>query len=537
VSGAGTIYLNISELAVSASPVTVSTVLGSCVSVFLFSSRRGVGGVTHYALAEAPPEAAREDGLRYGRIAIPALVDELRRRYGVGAGELVAKVVGGSATGAGSREALEIGAGNVRIARELLQSYGIRIVAESTGGATGRKASFHIPSGRVRIARLRGQERTADAPRQAQSAGIAPDTPRVEARREAGPRAPTRLKVLVVDDSPTIRQLLVRILGESDDLEVLPPAASAAEAARIVRQTRPDVITLDVHMPETTGVQWLEQLLPVTPIPVVMITSLQLQDGNEVFRALELGAVDYIQKPSLAELAEAAPVIREKVLAAATARIARPAPVGVARAAPARAGVDLEKIVLIGSSTGGTEALKRIMCRLPERIPPVLVVQHIPPGFSRAFAERLNDLCPFEVKEAVDGDAVEPSRVLIAPGGRQMRLERSAAGNLSVRVTDDPPVKRHKPSVDYLLRSAAAVKGRSFVGVILTGMGDDGADGLLRLREGGAHTLGQDEPSSVVYGMPKAAFERGAVIEVVALDRMAQAIMDAVSPRARRPAV
>jgi two-component system chemotaxis response regulator CheB len=195
---------------------------------------------------------------------------------------------------------------------------------------------------------------------------------------------------------------------------------------------------------------------------------------------------------------------------------------------PVNGDVDVRKVLAMGASTGGTEALRSVMLLLPARIPPTVIVQHIPPVFSKAFAERLNQLCPFEVKEAEDGDELRPSRVLIAPGGKQMKIQQTAKG-LSVRVTDDAPMNLHKPSIDYLFHSVASVAGKNSIGVILTGMGGDGAQGLLEMRKKGAKTLAQDEQSSVVYGMPKVAFEMGAVEKVVSLDEVATEILNILS--------
>lgn len=509
--------LNIAELIVTSEPVVISTVLGSCVSVCLFSRSARAGGMIHYALPKA--EGVHEEPLRYGNFAIPQLVRELEAMTGTS--DFVAKIVGG-ANNIGSEKAYyNIGDENVNTAREILRQLGVEIVAEDVGGNDGRKVLFHTMTGRL------------------QSAPVGPghDRRSTVAKTETGftkkpppKQYPTigdkkKVKVLIVDDSKTIRELLKKILTQDSDIEVVGQAEDPIQAEALLVKLKPDVITLDVHMPKMTGVQWLEKLLPKRPIPVVMITSLQLQDGNEVFRALELGAVDYIQKPALNEIREISPIIQEKVKCASLAKVRtiRPMPPvksTTAKAIPFKPGT----VWAIGASTGGTEALRVVLMGLPPNIPPIVIVQHIPPIFSRAFSERLNSLCEFEVKEAEDGDAVHENRVLIAPGATQMKLVRKPSG-LFVEVNSDPPVNRHRPSVDYLFNSVAELIGQKAIGVILTGMGEDGAKGLLNMKNNGAHTIGQDEESCVVYGMPKAAFELGAVEVVSSLIEIPQKIM------------
>lgn len=487
-------HLNIAEIIVADKPATISTVLGSCISVCLFTKNNMAGGMIHYALPEPQSGQLPGDPYRYGSLAIPKLIEELQKATGMSPESFVAKIVGGASETGGNMSSYPVGEENIKVARKILQHYHIPIVGESVGGVGGKKVLFHIPSGRLQVASL------------------APNSKSV--------------KVLVVDDSKVIRSLLHRILSEDSNIKVIGMAEDAMEAAAFIKKEQPDVITLDIHMPQMTGVEWLAKLLPLNPIPTVMISSLQLKEGNEVFKALELGAVDYIQKPSLQEIGIVGPIIREKVKAAAGAQVRRIKPALVRAVASTQ--IDFRNILAIGASTGGTEALKSILCQLPAEIPPTVIVQHIPPVFSKAFADRLNELCPFEVKEAEHGDELRKSRVLIAPGGRQMRV-RSSAGKLFVDVNDDAPVSRHKPSVDYLFHSVATTIKQRAVGVILTGMGADGAKGLLEMKKNGARTLGQDEESCVVYGMPKVAFELGAVDRQYPLGELPQAILDQLS--------
>lgn len=262
-----------------------------------------------------------------------------------------------------------------------------------------------------------------------------------------------------------------------------------------------------------------------------MVTSVSMEESDLVFRALEIGAVDYIQKPSLEQLDEVIPVILEKVKSAARAK----AQVKSVGAAPKAIGPqefqEFDKVIAIGSSTGGTEALKVLLTGLPKKIPPIVIVQHIPPVFSLAFANRLASICPFQVKEAANGDEVLPNRVLIAPGGFQMSL-RQGGGKLTVKVEDAPPVNRHKPAVDVLFDSAALLLKDRALGVILTGMGADGAKGLLKMRQAGARTIAQDEQTCVVYGMPREAVQIGGAEFVCPLPEIAGKLVNLIARKA-----
>jgi two-component system chemotaxis response regulator CheB len=290
------------------------------------------------------------------------------------------------------------------------------------------------------------------------------------------------------------------------------------------------VITLDIHMPEMDGVTLLRRLLPVHPIPTVMISSLALEEGPMVLAALEAGAVDYIQKPTAGALATVAPLIVERVKTAGQAKVVRREERRPARRVAIAAPVKGARLIAIGASTGGTEALREVLTQMPAHVPPIVIVQHIPPVFSAAFARRLDELCPFEVKEAEHGDVVREDRVLIAPGGKQMRVVR-AAGELRIALDDSPPRNRHKPSVDVLFDSVVAAVGASAVGALLTGMGADGAEGLLAMHRAGSHTIAQDEASSVVYGMPRCAVELGAARQVLDLGAIAEALIHHATQR------
>ena len=339
-----------------------------------------------------------------------------------------------------------------------------------------------------------------------------------------------RIRVLIVDDSALMRQVLSTLLARDPSIEVVGVASDPYVARDKIRQLNPDVLTLDVEMPRMDGLAFLEKLMRARPMPVVMVSSLTEAGCATTLRALELGAVDFVTKPKLdlrEQMPEVAQVVIEKIKAAAMARV-RPliASNGVA-APPVRpaAGALLrstEQVVAVGASTGGTEALKEFLTALPADCPGVLVVQHMPEKFTRAFADRLDTLCTVRVKEAEDGDRVLIGHVLIAPGGYHMSLTRAGATYL-VRLDQDPPVNQHRPSVDVLFNSCSTTAGSNAIGIIMTGMGDDGARGLLAMRKAGARTLAQDEATSVVFGMPKVALEMGGVERVLPLGQLAGA--------------
>lgn len=361
---------------------------------------------------------------------------------------------------------------------------------------------------------------------------------KIRLRRNSQTSIPTqKVKVLIVDDSKTIRSLLTQILSSDPAIEVVGSAESPLAVEELVEKLQPDVITLDIHMPEMNGVELLKRLLVRFQSRAVMISALSMEDGTFVLDALEAGAVDYIQKPSLNEIEQVAPTICEKIknAAQATVRVAANDVMPHPRRIMGGSSVDLDYLIAIGSSTGGTEALKQVLTGLPESIPPILIVQHIPAVFSKAFADRMNHLCPFEVKEAQDGDLVAPSRVLIAPGGKQMGVRRMGK-DIRIVINDAEPMNRHKPSVDVLFLSIAKLRHPKIAAGILTGMGTDGAHGLLALYQDGAKTLAQDEASSVVYGMPREAFRVGAAQKVVPLGEVADTLMGFCTQERKREA-
>ncbi len=338
-------------------------------------------------------------------------------------------------------------------------------------------------------------------------------------------------KVLIVDDSSLIRQILTEILGQDRSIEVVGTAPDPYLAWEKIRVLEPDVLTLDVEMPRMDGLTFLDRLMRVRPTPVVMVSSVTEKGCQTTLRALELGAVDFVTKPKIDVsngTFELADEIVEKVKAAARAkprvrgRSNAPAPVLPARIGGAMAD-SANKVICIGASTGGTEALYDVLTAMPADAPGIVIVQHMPAGFTRSFAARLDSACQIRVKEAQSGDRILPGNALLAPGGQHMEVARSGA-NFVVRVTDGEPVNRHRPSVDVLFHSAARRLGSNAIGVLLTGMGNDGARGMLAMRQAGAHTIAEDESTCVVFGMPKEAIAMGGVNEVLPLHKVPDGI-------------
>ncbi|PKO38098.1 MAG: chemotaxis response regulator protein-glutamate methylesterase [Betaproteobacteria bacterium HGW-Betaproteobacteria-6] len=343
-----------------------------------------------------------------------------------------------------------------------------------------------------------------------------------------------KTRVLVVDDSALMRGLLSQLINLAQDMEVVGAAPDAQTAREMIKLFNPDVLTLDVQMPKMDGLAFLERLMRLRPMPVVMVSSFTGSGSETTLKALELGAIDFIGKPrtdggrSMESYAED---LVEKIRAAKGARLrpsmssssAVPSSPALAKNGQSSSG----KIIFVGASTGGTEAIKEFLLGIPADCPPIMVVQHMPESFTASFARRLDTLCAPHVIEAQGNEKIEPGTVYIAPGHSHLLIRRGPAGFLT-ELAPTPPVNRHRPSVDVLFDSAATLVGRKAVGVILTGMGKDGAQGLLRLRQAGARTFGQDEASCVVYGMPREAFLIGAVEEQCPLGELARRVIGAI---------
>ena len=364
-----------------------------------------------------------------------------------------------------------------------------------------------------------------------------------------------KIRVVVVDDSALVRSMLTEIINRQPDMECIGAAADPLVAREMIRNLNPDVITLDVEMPRMDGIDFLSKLMRLRPMPVVMVSTLTERGAEVTLKALELGAIDFVAKPKIGVadgLKQLANEITDKVRIAAKARIHRsptpasgtgapaaattrpgagagggaaPSPAASA-ASPASLGrLSTEKLVFIGASTGGTEATKEVLLTLPADAPAVVITQHMPPGFTKSYAARLDSLCRIRVKEATDGERVLPGHAYIAPGGMHLSVERSGA-NYIARVQDGDPVNRHKPSVEVLFKSAARVVGRNAIGIMLTGMGADGAKAMREMKDAGAYCVAQDEASCVVFGMPREAIAAGAVDQVLPLKDVGPHLME-----------
>ncbi len=451
--------------------------------VTLYDSKLQVGGLCH--LIQSPQE----------------LVPLLKKFKFIGSDPkaLALKIIGSRAFNA-TQLAIHL--------REFANNLGINITAESLQDVGAREIMFSTGSGEI-------QYRSVEIP----SANKLP--------------APDRkIKVLIIDDSLPIRKVIRKMLESEPQLEIVGEAEDPIDGEMQRKIKKPDVITLDLHMPRQDGVSYIKQLMKSAPTAIIVITDYDLKNTGPVMDALDAGAFDYIQKPNFSQLKEVGEVLISKIKEAAkvdTAKLSMFRPPSRAvkglRSAGKKiynadsANTENTAIIAIGASTGGTEALKVVLSSLPPEIPPILIVQHMPPVFTKSFAERLNELCPFHVKEAEDGEKIQPGCVYIAPGGFHMGVTGNAA-NLKIHISSEPPENRFRPSVDFLFRSVGKIKRIKKSAVLLTGMGNDGAQELLNLRQQGAFTIAQDESTSVVFGMPKVAIDLGAAQEVKRLDQI-----------------
>lgn len=344
-----------------------------------------------------------------------------------------------------------------------------------------------------------------------------------------------KIRVLVIDDSALIRSLLTEIINSQRDMEVVGAAPDPLIARDMIKQLAPDVLTLDVEMPKMDGLDFLERLMRLRPMPVVMVSTLTERGSEITLRALELGATDFVTKPKMSiteGMREYTDLIADKIRAASLAKISSlgngaggaktPAPAPAALRSPL---ISSEKLIIIGASTGGTEAIKSFLTKMPSDCPGILITQHMPAGFTKSFANRLDSICQISVTEAQGGERVLPGHAYIAPGDQHLTLVRSGA-NYMTQLSDAPPVNRHKPSVDVLFDSAAVAAGKNALGVILTGMGKDGAAGMARMHDAGAYTFAQNEESCVVYGMPREAVLHGGVDEVAHLNDLPKLVLN-----------
>jgi two-component system chemotaxis response regulator CheB len=347
----------------------------------------------------------------------------------------------------------------------------------------------------------------------------------------------TKISVLVIDDSAIVRKILSETLASEADIEVVGTAPDPIVALEKIKRLKPDVLTLDIEMPRMDGLTFLKQLMQTQPMPVILISSLAQSSVEIALEGLKYGAVDVLAKPSGPySVGELRGSLSLRIRAAARANlrksIAREAVRPIVLDKPGGSAVDSTRLIAIGASTGGTEAIAVVLTQLPADVPPILITQHIPPMFSRTFAQRLDKLCSMEVREAADGDVPRPGLALVAPGGLHMLLENSA-GALRIRIKDGPAVCYQRPSVDVLFTSVAIAAGARAVGLMLTGMGNDGAQGMKRMKDQGCFNIAQDEASCVVFGMPREAIRAGAVDQTLPLDRIAGALLNACSTPVR----
>ena len=341
-----------------------------------------------------------------------------------------------------------------------------------------------------------------------------------------------KIKVLIIDDSALIRSVLREVINSFSDMEAVGAAANPLQAREMIKTLNPDVLTLDVEMPEMDGLTFLEKLMRLRPMPVLMISSLTQRGSDAALRALELGAVDFLPKPKLGiveGIQEYADEIAEKIRVAYGTKI-RPRSQQAQSALAALPALGnristTEKIIVVGSSTGGTEAIKEFLIRMPPDAPGILIAQHMPEAFTKSFANRLDTLCKIKVVEAEGNERILPGHAYIAPGHSHLLLKRSGA-NYMTELSQSAPVNHHRPSVEVLFRSAAQYAGKNVIGVMLTGMGKDGAIGMLEMRQAGAYNLAQDEATCVVFGMPREAIAVGAVDEVVPIQEMTQRVLN-----------
>lgn len=526
-----TIFLKSGELILGTKGEVLSTVLGSCLSICIFDKVKKMGGMTHYLLSQPFDEVAVADKAlyNYGIYALPALLKKLKE-LGSERQNLSAKIIGG----ANNFDLIlgnnfNIGEANLKIAYQLLTSFGIPIKAEDVGGNYGRKVEFNTATGEIRFKKeiLQRQEI------------LLPSELSLKSVQSA---LPFRIKVLIVDDSSAIRKLIRKMIEIDNQIEVVGEADNPLIAEELRKKYHPHVMTLDLHMPIKNGVTYLREFMATEPMATIIFTDCSLKDTGPVMDALEAGAFDYVQKPAQSQIAETSKILISKIKEAAkvdTEKLARslrkslarkPHPIKIKTKFLTALGKAVDSVIAIGASTGGTEAIKHVLMGLPSEIPPVLIVQHMPPGFTKSFADRLNELCPFHVKEAEDGDVIENGFVYVAPGGKQMAIILKGTG-LFIRITDDPEENHFKPSVDYLFRSLSKITTKHRICILLTGMGGDGAKEMLTLRNQGVYTIAQDEATCVVFGMPKVAIEIGAAYEIKALEQIAGSVLSAVEAK------
>jgi len=540
------IHVRSGELAFCDQPSAfLNTVVGVCVSVCIWDRLEKRGGLCHYRLAlksdgtgeETTDDTAKGSGERpghaldYGSVAIVALLRKFKASGSI-VGNLEARVLGGAEIHNGHfTQGQQIGQRNIGVALKLLREFGIPVVGKAVEGPHGRQIRFNTGSGEVCYRPVIGDNFSGlvhdyPVPKHRLQEGIEIDgqkrVPTLEQTR--GDRS--KIRILVIDKSAEMRSRLKSKIEESGEFVVVTQVSNVTAAQSAIEAFKPDVITIDFNTNCSEWVDFIGGYMKQHIIPTVIVSSLNQETPNAIFNALKLGVFDYIDASSLGEI--------HGVLKAAYKERQHMENMRVTAVAPVLDKVSLDKyaclssLVVLGSSTGGVDALETILKQLPKTTPPICIVQHIPKGFSRSLALRLNDICEVEVSEAEDGIEVKDSHVYIAHGGQHMKLIQLEPGKLILRLSDGDLINGFRPSIDHLFNSAQKLSGRKIVGVLLTGMGHDGAKGLLNLKKHGAFTIAQDEASSVVYGMAKVAKEMGAVCRTTALNLIPSAIFDAL---------
>ncbi len=551
-----TVFIKSGESYLATNGDLIQTTLGSCVSVCVFDRRLKIGGMIHFLLPNAnvtpsamPNESTNspQDPLNFGNHAIRHLLRGFKEK-GSNPKDLEIAILGGLLTDPASvssnSTANQVALANVAMADQELARLGLH-AAKRVVNSVGKslQVRFNSASGEINYKLGGTGESKASSSHTRHSTSQKPATS-LPSSSSASPAISIsgKVKVLVVDDSNPVRMLLTKVLGENPRIEVVGAAADAFEAEELRKRFAPDVMTLDLHMPKKDGLSYLRELMAEHPMPVILVSDLSIKDASPVMRALDLGAFDYIQKPAYEELAEMGKKLCDLVFAGAQAKARikklttplstqvntqmagseKPAPGGALTKVAMQHTDPHCRLLAIGASTGGTNALRDVFLTLPGNCPPIVIVQHMPPVFTKAFADSLNKISQVEVKEAEHGDVLEPGHAYLAPGGTQMRIGEKASGVYFIEIIDAPPVNRFKPSVDFMFLSLAKLKTvGAMKAAILTGMGEDGARGLRELKDRGAWTIAQDEASSVVFGMPKAAIEMNGASLILPLNEIA----------------
>jgi two-component system chemotaxis response regulator CheB len=509
------IELQPGEVVVTSEPMRITTILGSCVAVCIFDRKLKISGMNHFLLAQPP---SKEDEQNFPHKYAKTAILELLRRFkkaGSHPRDLDVKIAGGANIGGGPDSSIPaaVGKDNIETTRRILAGFNLNITAEDVGGFRGRRIELNTTTGELRLQRFKESE--------------------AEKNKK-------KIRVLIIDDSKTMRMILKKVIESSPDCEVCGEAEDVSQAILIRKKIKPDVITLDLNLPGLDGASYLKQYMPTDPVPTLIVTSYSSTDSPQVLEALAAGAFDHVGKQNCESQAYAENLL-SLVRAANESRGKSKLNANTSKLLTVMLPNEKlsKNLVVMGASTGGTEALRVVLQSFPANMPPILIVQHIPPIFSKSFAESLNQTCKMRVKEAESGDLVEPGRIYIAQGGRHMKLV-STGMTMRLELTDEPEVNRFRPSVDYLFHSVRSVldkrKDLKTTAVLLTGMGCDGADGLLKLRQAGVETIAQNEATSVVFGMPREAIERGAAKHILGITEVAERVVTIINTSHRKPA-